>query len=66
MKRSLITGSLITVLISLVCIGLTGIGYAEDPSGARPMFVTLPPHSAGPGRCSPSHAPYPVDLYFYV
>jgi hypothetical protein len=54
MKRSLITGSLITVLISLVCIGLTGIGYAEDPSGARPMFVTLPPHSYLP---APAVAP---------
>src|SRR5579863_136822 len=46
MKRSLITGSLITVLVALVCISLSGIGVAQD--AARPMFKTLPPHNYYP------------------
>ncbi|SPE44426.1 conserved exported hypothetical protein [Candidatus Sulfotelmatobacter sp. SbA7] len=45
MKRSLITGSLITVLVALVCISLAGIGVAQDIQTARPMFERLPPHS---------------------
>lgn len=49
MKRSLITGSLITALVALACISLTGIGFAQDPSGARPMFTTLPAHDLFPG-----------------
>ncbi|MFZ0801000.1 MAG: hypothetical protein WBQ09_05685 [Terriglobales bacterium] len=48
MKRSLITCSLITALVALVCISLTGIGFAQDPSGARPMFKALPPHNYYP------------------
>jgi len=48
MKRSLITGSLITVLVALVCINLGGIAVAQDASTARPMFKTLPPHSYYP------------------
>jgi hypothetical protein len=50
MKRSLITGSLITVLVALACISLTGIGVAQDIQSARPMYVTLPPHSYFPAR----------------
>lgn len=45
MKRSLILG---TVLVALVCMSLAGIGFAQNPAGVSPMFVTLPPHSYYP------------------
>src|ERR1700722_4791034 len=48
MKRSLITGSLITVLVALACISLTGIGVAQDIQTDRPMYTALPPHSYFP------------------
>src|SRR5580704_3163172 len=48
MKKSLITGSLITVLVALACISLTGTAFSQapiyDPS-ARAMFETLAPHN---------------------
>jgi hypothetical protein len=47
MKRSLITGSLITVLVALVCISLAGIAVAQDPS-EHAMYKALPPHSYYP------------------
>jgi hypothetical protein len=46
MKRRLITGSLITALVALACVSLTGIGVAQD--SARPMFKALPPHNYFP------------------
>ena len=62
MKRSLITGSLITALVALVCISLTGIGVAQD--AARPMFKTLPQHSYFPA--SPSAPPVtPLTQWTY-
>ena len=57
MKRSLITGSLITALVALVCISFAGVGVAQDTS-ARPMFVTLPPHSHPPARQEAPAAPH--------
>jgi hypothetical protein len=48
MKRSLITGSLITALVALVCFSLTGIGVAQDMQTDRPMYKALPPHSYFP------------------
>jgi hypothetical protein len=51
MKRSLITGSLITALVALVCVSLTGTAFSQaplyDPS-ARPMYKVLPPHNYYP------------------
>ena len=44
MKRSLITGSFITVLAVLVC--LAGISVAQE--AARPMYKALPPHNYFP------------------
>jgi hypothetical protein len=55
MKRSLITGTLITVLVALACISLTGTAFSQapiyDPS-ARAMFKALPPHSYFPNAKS--------------
>jgi hypothetical protein len=51
MKRSLITGSLITVLVALACISLTGTAFSQEPlydPSARAMFTALPPHSYYP------------------
>jgi hypothetical protein len=50
MKRSLITGSLITVLVALVCISLAGTAFSQAPFDptAHPKFVTLPPHNYFP------------------
>jgi hypothetical protein len=53
MKRSLITGSLVTALVALVCISLAGIAVAQDSQTARPMFMTLPPHSYFPAAAPP-------------
>jgi len=67
MKRSLITGSLITVLVALVCISLAGIGVAQDSSTARPMFKTLPPHSYFPARpAAPPVTPLPQWTYTFT
>jgi hypothetical protein len=51
MKRSLITGSLITVLVALVCISLAGTAFSQGPiydPSARAMYKALPPHSYFP------------------
>lgn len=48
MNKDLITVSLITVLVALVCISLAGFSVAQDISTARPIFTTLPPHSYYP------------------
>jgi hypothetical protein len=48
MKKRLITGSLITVLVALVCISVSGFGVAQDIQTAHPIFTTLPPHSYYP------------------
>ncbi|MFZ0285546.1 MAG: hypothetical protein WAL32_09965 [Terriglobales bacterium] len=51
MKRSLITGSLIAVLVALVCVSLTGTAFSQGPiydPSARAMYKALPPHSYFP------------------
>jgi len=45
MRKPLFAHALLAVL---VCAIFTGAGYGQDPSGASPRFVTLPPHSYYP------------------
>jgi hypothetical protein len=52
MKRSLITGSLITVLVALVCISLAGIAVAQGAQNMRPRYKVLPPHDYFPAEKS--------------
>jgi len=51
MKRSLITGSMITVLVALACMSLVGTAFSQEPlydPSARGVFTALPPHSYYP------------------
>jgi|HubBroStandDraft_5_1064220.scaffolds.fasta_scaffold33156_2 hypothetical protein len=53
MNRGLITGGLITALVALVCVSLTGTAFSQTPMydpSARAMYKALPPHNYYPNQ----------------